>query len=100
MIRLAQVREGRDLVSILNVAVNMIQNIMSSRGARNMLMKFRKNSFKIGLIKVPCYYKNAIRVSSLHIVDSRQQNIHACLVLALGGMYTAIQITTVNSHGK
>lgn len=75
--RLAQVGESRDFVSSLNVAVHMVQNIASSRGARNILIKFRKNNFYIGLIKVPSYYKNSARCKDMmHLCIHSQRSYH------------------------
>lgn len=57
--------ECGDIVSFLNIAVNMDQCVQTSRGTCRMLMEFREDSFKIGLFKVSSYDEDPIWVYSL-----------------------------------
>lgn len=66
----------------------------------HMLVEVRENSFHVGLVKIPSNNENVLSVSGLQLADVSVENTHSLLLLALGGTYTAVMMTTVNSLGR
>lgn len=77
---------GGGFVTARNVCVNMVQGIVSPCGGEDLMVKFRSNTSKVCLVKVPSYNKDTVHFFDHVTTDGIIQTCIALFEFASGGM--------------